>query len=296
MSRRLRRRLAVWRSPWQPSWCVAGAQAPRINLLLVTLDTVRADHLGKLRVLPRRPHLRSTVSPAKVCAFATRRHRRRSPVRPTPRCSPAHYPARYDVRDNGDDAAARRCRDAGVGPAEGRIPDSRLHRGVHSRSAVRLRPGVRSVRLPLRTVRGRRQAEGRAPRRPRSIVPALAWLGRTRRDRPFFVWVHLYDAHAPYSAPAPYRTRFPQPPYDGEVAYVDSAVAKLIAQAGGDGRAGAHARGRNRRPRREPGRARRGGPRGVPLRRGSPHPMDPAPARPASAAAPSSPSRCEPST
>jgi Tfp pilus assembly protein PilF len=43
------------------------------------------------------------------------------------------------------------------------------------------------------------------------------------------MWVHLYDAHTPYDAPAPFRTRFQASPYDGEVAYVDSCIARLVA-------------------------------------------------------------------
>src|SRR5262245_18458988 len=55
---------------------------------------------------------------------------------------------------------------------------------------------------------------------------ALAWL--RSGNQPFFAWVHLYDAHAPYEPPAPFNARFAQSPYDGEVAYVDSCVARLI--------------------------------------------------------------------
>src|SRR5207248_2594033 len=49
------------------------------------------------------------------------------------------------------------------------------------------------------------------------------------RNPPWFAWVHLYDAHAPYDPPAPFRTRFQTSPYDGEIAYVDSCVARLVA-------------------------------------------------------------------
>jgi Tfp pilus assembly protein PilF len=55
----------------------------------------------------------------------------------------------------------------------------------------------------------------------------LKWLRGGRA--PFFAWVHLYDAHSPYDAPAPFRARFQASPYDGEVAYVDSCIAKLVA-------------------------------------------------------------------
>jgi len=45
---------------------------------------------------------------------------------------------------------------------------------------------------------------------------------------PFFLWVHLYDAHDPYDPPPPYKARFATQPYDGEIAYADSCVGKLL--------------------------------------------------------------------
>jgi arylsulfatase A-like enzyme/Tfp pilus assembly protein PilF len=57
---------------------------------------------------------------------------------------------------------------------------------------------------------------------------ATAWLGQQPRA-PFFLWVHLYDAHDPYDPPPPFKTRYAAAPYDGEIAYVDFAVGKLFA-------------------------------------------------------------------
>jgi arylsulfatase A-like enzyme/Flp pilus assembly protein TadD len=56
---------------------------------------------------------------------------------------------------------------------------------------------------------------------------ALAWLSQLPNG-PFFLWVHLYDAHDPYDPPPPFKARFAAQPYDGEVAYADSAVGKLL--------------------------------------------------------------------
>jgi arylsulfatase A-like enzyme/Flp pilus assembly protein TadD len=56
---------------------------------------------------------------------------------------------------------------------------------------------------------------------------ALAWLSHNSRG-PFFIWVHLYDAHDPYDPPEPYKTRYKSQPYDGEIAYADSAVGNLL--------------------------------------------------------------------
>jgi arylsulfatase A-like enzyme/Tfp pilus assembly protein PilF len=57
---------------------------------------------------------------------------------------------------------------------------------------------------------------------------ALEWL-RANPRRPFFLWVHLYDAHFPYVPPAPYAGRYAGRPYDGEIAFDDAQVGRLIA-------------------------------------------------------------------
>ncbi len=67
------------------------------------------------------------------------------------------------------------------------------------------------------------------------VDAALAWLG-TGGAQPFFAWVHLYDAHAPYEPPAPFDARFAASPYDGEIAYVDACIGRLIAALERSGR------------------------------------------------------------
>ncbi|HMD18256.1 MAG TPA: sulfatase-like hydrolase/transferase, partial [Terriglobales bacterium] len=61
------------------------------------------------------------------------------------------------------------------------------------------------------------------------VAHALAWLTAHQKG-PFFVWVHLYDPHDPYDPPEPFKTRYASTPYDGEIAYVDSAVGKLLTE------------------------------------------------------------------
>jgi arylsulfatase A-like enzyme/Flp pilus assembly protein TadD len=66
------------------------------------------------------------------------------------------------------------------------------------------------------------------------VAHALAWLDQLRLNpnppAPFFMWVHLYDPHDPYDPPEPYKSKYKFAPYDGEIAYTDSAVGKLIAE------------------------------------------------------------------
>jgi arylsulfatase A-like enzyme/Flp pilus assembly protein TadD len=58
---------------------------------------------------------------------------------------------------------------------------------------------------------------------------ALAWVAEHPKG-PFFIWVHVYDPHDPYDPPQPYKTRYAKALYDGEIAYVDSAMGKLFKQ------------------------------------------------------------------
>src|ERR1017187_6868923 len=61
-----------------------------------------------------------------------------------------------------------------------------------------------------------------------SVARAIAWLKKTPR-RPFFLWLHLYDPHSPYDPPEPYRTEYRAHLYDGEIAYADHELGSLIA-------------------------------------------------------------------
>ncbi|HKT70156.1 MAG TPA: sulfatase-like hydrolase/transferase [Terriglobales bacterium] len=60
------------------------------------------------------------------------------------------------------------------------------------------------------------------------VAQALGWLNGHPRG-PFFLWLHFYDPHDPYDPPPPFKTQYASSPYDGEIAYVDSAVGRLLA-------------------------------------------------------------------
>src|SRR5262249_12354753 len=60
-----------------------------------------------------------------------------------------------------------------------------------------------------------------------SVSHALKWMGSAHQ--PFFFWLHLYDPHSPYDPPEPYRTVYRDHPYDGEIAYADHELGRLIS-------------------------------------------------------------------
>lgn len=57
---------------------------------------------------------------------------------------------------------------------------------------------------------------------------ARSWLQAHTSDQ-FFLWLHFYDPHTPYAPPEPFKTRYASHPYDGEIAYADSVLGEVIA-------------------------------------------------------------------
>ena len=76
-------------------------------------------------------------------------------------------------------------------------------------------------------------------KRPGNVVAdvALNWLEKDflKKDRPsktsqkkFFLWIHLYDPHLPYHLPESYSREYPAQPYDGEIAFADEQVGRVL--------------------------------------------------------------------
>jgi arylsulfatase A-like enzyme/Tfp pilus assembly protein PilF len=61
------------------------------------------------------------------------------------------------------------------------------------------------------------------------VARASAWVKKNAAG-PFFLWVHVFDPHEPYEAPAPYAQRFAKDKYDGEIAYTDAVMGGLFAE------------------------------------------------------------------
>jgi arylsulfatase A-like enzyme/Tfp pilus assembly protein PilF len=68
-----------------------------------------------------------------------------------------------------------------------------------------------------------------AAARPANVTVdhAIHWLNQ-QSDKPFFVWLHLYDAHQPYTSPAPFLKQYPKDPYDAEIAFEDHELGRFL--------------------------------------------------------------------
>lgn len=78
---------------------------------------------------------------------------------------------------------------------------------------------------------------GGGPREMRSMIErpadatvdaASAWLDGLASGERFFLWVHLFDPHFPYAPPREWAERFPDTPYDGEIAFMDFEIGRLL--------------------------------------------------------------------
>jgi len=198
----------------------------RLNVLLVTMDTTRADRLGCYgHGRARTPNLDG------LAAAGVRFENVYSQV---PLTTPSHcsiltgtYPLYHQVHNNGTYAL----------PSEVTTLAEVL-KGQGFQTAAFVGSFTVDSRFGLNQgfdVYDDKFAEGEAfkpmnaERKAEKVYAAFrAWLDRSE-ERPFFCWVHFYDPHLPYEPPAPYSVDFADSPYDGEVAYMDHYVGQVIA-------------------------------------------------------------------
>jgi choline-sulfatase len=199
----------------------AGAAPPPAgppSVLLLTLDTTRADALGVYGG-------RGARTPV-LDGLAARGLRFTQAITPTPLTLPAHAslltglaPPEHGVRTNGEDVLPRDV--PTLAEAFGR-------RGYATAGFVA--SPVLDRHFGLARGFGRYGDSPTTVRVAREMTDAaLAWLGRQGAGRPLFLWVHYYDPHAPYSPPGMDPKAPPAQRYAGEVAYMDGEIGRLLA-------------------------------------------------------------------
>jgi arylsulfatase A-like enzyme/Tfp pilus assembly protein PilF len=220
--------VAVWRLP---AWRSSSTLRP--SILLITLDTTRADHLGAYGdANAQTPSLDRLASNGVLFERV---------VSAAPITLPAHvslltgrYPFAHGVRNNGnfrvsDDVPtlATTLHDRGYRTA------AFVSAFVLDRRAG-LSRGFDVYDDHLDTAGGRASEVEVERRGDRTGLAARNWLANhlhgSESGTPFLVWVHLYDPHDPYTPPPPFDDRFRDHPYDGEIAFDDAVVGSLVGQ------------------------------------------------------------------
>jgi arylsulfatase A-like enzyme/Flp pilus assembly protein TadD len=210
------------------------AQTPRVaanapNVILITIDTLRADRLGcygyrKIET----PNIDSITRDGIRFADAVAQ----CPITLPSHCSilTGTNPIYHGVRDN-----------SGY-----RLPSDRLtlaevlkQRGYRTGAFVGayvldsktgLNQGFDTYVDGFQTSnRGETDLSIAQHRAGKVMTSALAWLKKAKAGEKSFAWIHLFDPHAPYDPPPPFSKKYSSDPYNGEIAYVDSVIGELIA-------------------------------------------------------------------
>ncbi len=229
-------------SPIRWSLCVFGLMigalagaAPPPNVVLITLDTVRADRMGFLgskrgltpnldalaqqSVVFTRAYSQAPLTPASHATILTGTYPQFHKVNDFKVPLAKDLPYAPEILHNNGYRTAAFVGSFALDPAQ---PFAQgFGRGFDSYDAgfTDWRPGLDRYHTTER-------------RAHEVVAHALAWLDERKEGQrsvePFFMWVHFYDAHHPYDPPEPYKTKYAAAPYDGEIAYVDSAVGELL--------------------------------------------------------------------
>lgn len=200
----------------------------QLNIVLITIDTLRADRLGC--------YGNAKVETPNLDRVAARGVLFENAVAQTPLTPPSHasmftgtYPNVHGVRgtggfvlDSSQLTLAEIVRDKGwqtaafVGaPVLKRMFG--LNQGFD----------VYDDRMPEPDPR-RSTLENPSLRAGEVVGRAIDWLEKAPGSAPFFLWVHVYDPHAPFDPPAPFDRKYAGKPYDGEVAYTDQQLGHLL--------------------------------------------------------------------
>jgi choline-sulfatase len=219
--------LILWALAVLPSLAAAANQP---NVILITLDTVRADRMGFLGSKhDLTPQLDTLASQGVVFEHAYSQ----APITPVSHATilTGTYPQYHGIRNFGDR----------LPPSVPFLPEI-LHAQGYRTGAF-----VGSIILDPkngfasgfergfdvydagfhRQKTGERREASMQRRGEVTLGHVLEWLGQ-QQGKPFFLWFHLWDAHDPYNPPEPFRSRFPGAPYNGSIAYVDATVGKLL--------------------------------------------------------------------
>lgn len=209
------------------------AQARRPNLILITLDTLRADALGSYGQLKNpSPHIDRLGSEGVIFEHA---------MTTNPETLPSHasiltgqWPHHHGVRAN-----------AGFILPEAELTLAEILKSADYRTAAEIaapvlrketritqgfshQRGALSRNVVLKPVPTQHESERSMTRDGSDITKrAIEFMERYGQD-PFFLWLHYFDPHNPYYAPLPYRKHFRGSPYHAEVAYVDQQIGELL--------------------------------------------------------------------
>jgi len=202
------------------------------NILLITIDTTRADHLpvyGYKGV--RTPNLDSLAKRGilfRQCATA-------APLTLPSHCSimTGTYPTYHGVRINGNTALSMEPLTLAEAFAANGYQTGAFVGAFVLDGRWGLNQGFQHYDDQFDLKKFKKLDLGMVQRPANEVVDAaVTWL-EGRKDKPFLAWIHLYDPHMPYAPPEPYRSEYGSRGiaglYDGEIAFMDEQIGRCLA-------------------------------------------------------------------
>jgi len=209
--------------------CTGRKDSPggRPNVLLVTIDTCRADHIGAYGY-------RAAITPT-LDGLAARGVRFATAVAHVPLTGPSHTsiltsrtPLGHGVRDNGSYVLPRTVPTVAEAFHQGGYRTAAFVSGYPLKRRFGLDRGFDTYDDQLPRGKDARRTAYVERTADKTTDAVLRWLeAKPALPSPFFLWVHYFDPHAPYEAPAEYTLRSASP-YDGEIAFVDAQLGRLL--------------------------------------------------------------------
>jgi arylsulfatase A-like enzyme/Flp pilus assembly protein TadD len=192
-------------------------------VILITIDTLRADHLACYGY--------TGLKTPNIDGLASEGTRFADAVAQVPLTLPSHcsiltgtYPSFHRVHDQTGHLQTDRPTLARLLKAQGYATAAFVSSFVLS-SQTGLNEGFDHFDDAFGSSRVSR-ADELERRGNQTLSRALAWMAKVESAR-LFVWLHLYDPHAPYTPPEPFRSQYAGRPYDGEIGFVDSLIGQL---------------------------------------------------------------------
>ena len=204
-----------------------GVAGSRLNVLLITLDTTRADHLGAYGF--------QSISTPNIDRLAREGVLFEQNTTAAPLTLPAHaslftgrFPPGHGVRDNvGFVLDPHETTMAKIFAGHGYRTGAFVGSFVLA-SSRGLNQGFDTYRDDFPPAETAHALPGGLRRRASEVTDqALEWIAGVGSSR-FLAWLHFYDAHRPYDLPEPYASAYPSRPYDGEIEYMDAQVGRIL--------------------------------------------------------------------
>src|SRR5437588_405842 len=208
-----------------PRALAAGNPAP--NVVVITIDTLRADHVGCYGY--------KQIHTPNIDALAADGVRFERAYTPVPVTLPAHttiFTGTYPMLSGMHDFSANK-----LNPQQPTLASVLKEHGFTTGAVIG--SAVLDSRFGLKhgfdfyydhfDFSRLQESNLDEMERPCNVVAdvTLDWLAKNYQKK-FFLWMHLYDPHYPYRPPAPYSQEYESHPYDGEIAFADAQVGRLL--------------------------------------------------------------------